>query len=200
MKRIVAIITVFISMTFGAAILQSCSSDDGCGSFSPPLEAVDFGGSTLVITGVGDDDGRPFFTNRLYQREEVDYDSIGLNVFYALQELALDINPITFSKRAYACSPPVPYNEFNGFTIVSNKPYDASHPAGTDLSGLVYSSFNTGTSASNIPLGSFLEGGTIFFRFYRPPLESGIRDFTLTVHIVGKEDVSFNFQGLNIRR
>ncbi len=183
MRRSLITLVLLGILPLVAAILNSC---DGCNDDQTTYEAFNFKAKPFRILRQDRDNNRYELTN--YSNEAIRYDSLGLDISYELQVISELINKTSLINAAYACDPPLAFNQITSLEVFSNKDYDASHPSGTDLSDIIsYSKDAAVEPQFNFP-GFPLGGSTIFLRFLKAPLHIQTHQISIHITYTGSSD------------
>ena len=132
MKKTIAFTTLFLLLNLagGLIFLQSCETDDGCGSFDEhKFERVESDYYRILLL-----DGTLAHRQTLHS-DQISYDSLTIQLlFYS--------SPIAQNREAFgmnlllACSPPIPAFTPKQIKVTSTASFDSTHPPGEDLSDI----------------------------------------------------------------
>ncbi len=201
MKNITIVLSTWTVICIGLAIVQSCDPCDD-GPFKFGLASID--ATPKRITGIEllGTNQTAYYTIETYATEPngIRYDSIGIDIFNTLEQLALHTK-MDFFTSAFACSPATNYDLLADMSITSTQDYNDNYPAGRDLKEIMSIREGYRLEGSDIPTylsNAELKEGNLFLTFEFPPSQTRTHDITITYRLFDGREFKVFVPGLKI--
>jgi hypothetical protein len=188
------------SLLFGISLLLisvyfiSCEKCDTKGT---KLSIKSINAEFVKITGitVSLDNNMYFETkNIILDTIGIDYDSLGVFVYNDIQTYARNYS-IKLINSAYACDPVFEFKGIDSLYIYSDVDYDAQHPKGSNLRGIM--GFRNNTSFENESEKN-VQGSLALLNFNTSPSQNAFHTLTIKYKLVDGNMVSYTLPRVKI--
>ena len=183
MKTIYKVIFLLILANGLIFISQSCWTR--CGKHAQIYKTDSIQGQAVILMGIDSISNiykkQHFISN--YAKSNIRYDSVAFEFKTFVTKISQNMDYNFGYTNAYACDPAFSSDGINAVKITSDKDYNLSYAAGTDLYDIVKASNNRDINASPIITTlqiSIFSNGSFLLRFVTPPSENLSHNLTFT--------------------